>query len=154
MTVNTDDSGSIPFFSSKLIALQCRLLAAVLVGVCTWEGQVGFTIIKDSQSWWTSLWHGDYQLNAESPNSFPCAALQNANMVSLTGKQTRLGVHGDCSKFQTVHLPIGPTLSPFSKAKKKKCLCCPLPTDRKMRKNRVGFFFFFFFYVRFGQRIC
>ena len=28
---------------------------------------------------------------------------------------------------------------------KKKCLCCPLPTDRKMRKNRVGFFFFFFF---------
>ena len=28
---------------------------------------------------------------------------------------------------------------------KKKLLCCPLPTDRKMRKNRVGFFFFFFF---------
>ena len=26
---------------------------------------------------------------------------------------------------------------------KKKLLCCPLPTDRKMRKNRVGFFFFF-----------
>ena len=26
----------------------------------------------------------------------------------------------------------------------KKMLCCPLPTDRKMRKNRVGFFFFFF----------
>ena len=24
-------------------------------------------------------------------------------------------------------------------------LCCPLPTDRKMRKNRVVFFFFFFF---------
>ena len=33
------------------------------------------------------------------------------------------------------------------KAKKKKCLCCPLPTDRKMRKNRVGFFFFFFFFM-------
>ena len=31
--------------------------------------------------------------------------------------------------------------------KKKKMLCCPLPTDRKMRKNRVGFFFFFFFFV-------
>ena len=30
--------------------------------------------------------------------------------------------------------------------KKKKLLCCPLPTDRKMRKNRVGFFFFFFFF--------
>ena len=28
---------------------------------------------------------------------------------------------------------------------KKKLLCCPLPTDRKMRKNRVGDFFFFFF---------
>ena len=27
---------------------------------------------------------------------------------------------------------------------KKKLLCCPLPTDRKMRKNRVVFFFFFF----------
>ena len=27
---------------------------------------------------------------------------------------------------------------------KKKLLCCPLPTDRKMRKNRVRFFFFFF----------
>ena len=26
-------------------------------------------------------------------------------------------------------------------------LCCPLPTDRKMRKNRVGFFFFFFFFL-------
>ena len=26
---------------------------------------------------------------------------------------------------------------------KKKLLCCPLPTDRKMRKNRVGVFFFF-----------
>ena len=26
--------------------------------------------------------------------------------------------------------------------KKKKLLYCPLPTDRKMRKNRVGFFFF------------
>ena len=27
-------------------------------------------------------------------------------------------------------------------------LCCPLPTDRKMRKSRVGvFFFFFFFYM-------
>ena len=24
-------------------------------------------------------------------------------------------------------------------------LCCPLPTDRKMRKNRVGFFFIYFF---------
>ena len=32
----------------------------------------------------------------------------------------------------------------WHKAKKKKCLCCPLPTDRKMQKNRVGFFFFFF----------
>ena len=30
---------------------------------------------------------------------------------------------------------------------KKKLLCCPLPTDRKMRKNRVGFFFFFFFFM-------
>ena len=30
------------------------------------------------------------------------------------------------------------------KAKKKKLLCCPLPTDRKMRKNRVGFFLIFF----------
>ena len=30
---------------------------------------------------------------------------------------------------------------------KKKLLCCPLPTDRKMRKNRVVFFFFFFFFV-------
>ena len=29
------------------------------------------------------------------------------------------------------------------KAKKKKILCCPLPTERKMRKNRVFFFFFF-----------
>ena len=27
-------------------------------------------------------------------------------------------------------------------------LCCPLPTDRKMRKNRVGFFFFFFFFFK------
>ena len=26
---------------------------------------------------------------------------------------------------------------------KKNLLCCPLLTDRKMRKNRVGFFFFF-----------
>ena len=26
---------------------------------------------------------------------------------------------------------------------KKKLLCCPLPTDRKMRKNWVRFFFFF-----------
>ena len=26
---------------------------------------------------------------------------------------------------------------------KKKMLCCPLPTDRKMRKNRVRFFLFF-----------
>ena len=25
-----------------------------------------------------------------------------------------------------------------------KMLCCPLPTDRKMRKNRVGFFYLFF----------
>ena len=25
-------------------------------------------------------------------------------------------------------------------------LCCPLPTDRKMRKNRVRVFFFFFFF--------
>ena len=40
-------------------------------------------------------------------------------------------------------------------------LCCPLPTDRKMRKNRVGvflfiFFIFLFFFlnVRFGRRIC
>ena len=31
-------------------------------------------------------------------------------------------------------------------APQKKNLCCPLPTDRKMRKNRVGFFFFFFFF--------
>ena len=28
--------------------------------------------------------------------------------------------------------------------KKKKLLCCPLPTDRKMRKNRVVFFVLFF----------
>ena len=28
----------------------------------------------------------------------------------------------------------------FHKAKKKKMLCCPHPTDHKMRKNRVGFF--------------
>ena len=36
-------------------------------------------------------------------------------------------------------------------------LCCPFPTDRKMRKNRVGFFCFFCFFVediRFGRRIC
>ena len=30
------------------------------------------------------------------------------------------------------------TLGPLPK----KLLCCPLPTDRKMRKNRVGFFLF------------
>ena len=34
-----------------------------------------------------------------------------------------------------------------TKAKKKKMLCCPLPTDRKMRKNRVGFFYFLFFFI-------
>ena len=34
-------------------------------------------------------------------------------------------------------------LLPWIKAKKKKIVCCPLPTDRKMRKNRVVFFFFF-----------
>ena len=28
---------------------------------------------------------------------------------------------------------------------KKKLFCCPLPTDRKMRKNRVGFFLYFFY---------
>ena len=28
---------------------------------------------------------------------------------------------------------------------KKKLLCCPLPTDRKMRKKQGRFFFFFFF---------
>ena len=28
---------------------------------------------------------------------------------------------------------------------KKKLLCCPLPTDRKMRKNRVVFFFIYLF---------
>ena len=33
----------------------------------------------------------------------------------------------------------------FSIRPKKKKLCCPLPTDRKMRKNRVRIFFFFFF---------
>ena len=32
-----------------------------------------------------------------------------------------------------------------NKAKNFFLLCCPLPTDRKMRKNRVAFFFFFFF---------
>ena len=44
--------------------------------------------------------------------------------------------------------PQGMTLC-LHEAKKKK-LCCPLPTDRKMRKNRVGFFFiylFFFFFL-------
>ena len=38
-------------------------------------------------------------------------------------------------------------MKPSYKAPKKKMLCCPLPTDRKMRKNRVGFFFFFFFFL-------
>ena len=36
-------------------------------------------------------------------------------------------------------------------------LCCPLPTDRKMRKNRVGVFFFFFFMSDLGEefaKIC
>ena len=40
---------------------------------------------------------------------------------------------------------------------KKKLLCCPLPTDRKMRKNRVAFFFFFFFMSDLGEefaKIC
>ena len=32
---------------------------------------------------------------------------------------------------------------PRNKAKKKKLLCCPLPTDRKMRKKQGRFFFFF-----------
>ena len=31
--------------------------------------------------------------------------------------------------------------------KKKKLLCCPLPTDRKMRKNRVGVCLFVCFFM-------
>ena len=39
-----------------------------------------------------------------------------------------------------------PRIHVVYKAKKKKLLCCPLPTDRKMRKKQgQGFFFFFFF---------
>ena len=33
----------------------------------------------------------------------------------------------------------------YNKAKKKKLLCCPLPTDRKMRKKQGHFFFIYFF---------
>ena len=32
-------------------------------------------------------------------------------------------------------------------------LCCPIPTDRKMRKNNVGFVFFFFFFF-YGPDFC
>ena len=46
------------------------------------------------------------------------------------------------------------SFSSLCKAKIKKLLCCPLPTDRKMRKNRVRFFYIFFENVRFGRRIC
>ena len=41
---------------------------------------------------------------------------------------------------------------------KKNLLCCPLPTDRKMRKNRVFFFLFIFFMSDLGEeffaKIC
>ena len=36
-----------------------------------------------------------------------------------------------------------------NQAKKTHTLCCPLPTDRKMRKNRVVFFLFYFFFFFF-----
>ena len=44
--------------------------------------------------------------------------------------------------IETLHFP--PILT---KAPQKNLLCCPHPTDRKMRKNRVVFFFFFFFFI-------
>ena len=42
--------------------------------------------------------------------------------------------------LMTVFWPVCMQIRP----KKKKNLCCPLPTDRKMRKNRGRVFFFFF----------
>ena len=43
------------------------------------------------------------------------------------------------------------------KAPPQKLLCCPLPTDRKMRKNRAVFFYLFFFMSDLGEefaKIC
>ena len=62
--------------------------------------------------------------------------------VFLISAFLALSIQWDClADYDKFHIAIRP---------KKKLLCCPLPTDRKMWKNRVGrsgFFFFFFFFL-------
>ena len=50
-------------------------------------------MVKDLQSLLVSLQHRDYHFN-DSPNSFPCAMLLDANRAGSMGKRTRLGVRG------------------------------------------------------------
>ena len=58
------------------------------------------------------------------------------------------------SLFNTIHYFNLILINTYTLGQKKKCLCCPLPTDRKMRKNRVGFFFFFFFMSDLGEEFA
>ena len=53
-----------------------------------------YYMIKDLQSSLASLWHGVQHFSDDSPNSFPCAVLLNANRAGSMGKRTWCGVQG------------------------------------------------------------
>ena len=62
-----------------------------------------------------------------------CAACINARSAAISWKRWRYG-------WSSSIIIYACTIILDPRPKKKKLLCCPLPTDRKMRKNRVGFF--------------
>ena len=74
--------------------------------------------LKDLQSSIVSLRHRDYHFNDDSPNSFLCAVLLNANRAGSTGKWTNTAwgprqVRANLN-LKIVRLPAGPAQSTFS----------------------------------------
>ena len=67
-------------------------------------------------------------------NTTQCYSIRNLEVWCQTSSHTRMS--------SLLVLRLRACMCILHKAKKKKLLCCPLPTDRKMRKNRVVFFFF------------